>query len=135
MKNRLLQLLFWCFLVFLVIGLGIPVKNAWDKKAQEPDTMEITGVVRVFYHTGNQYSVMHKGNDGEILTTSWNKPTRIIADVPADKLMWASKYLGGQNFGGSWNKYCVIHIHAVNEINGAGWDNGKLGKGTTELIE
>src|SRR3989344_3680340 len=119
-------------MAFLIIGLGIPLKNAWDKKAQEPDTMEITGIVRVFYHTGNQYSVMYKGKDGEILTTSWDKPTRIIADVPADKMMWGIKYLGGASFTGSYFKDCVIHIHTANEINGAGWDNGKLGKGTTE---
>jgi hypothetical protein len=110
------------------------IMTVHSKKVPRPKMIRIDNIRRVFYHTGQEYNVMYETVMEELVTVAWNQPTRIFADVPADQPMWAEKYDRGPNFDGSYDKWCVIHIHSAKDMNGAGWDRGKFGKGTTNVI-
>lgn len=107
------------------------------------EEMRITNVVRVYMHQPCQYTFDIQVPESKEISsrTFYNMcgnmsiPVRRIADVPANLPMWV-KYT-------RWNRGCVgtidqnfeIHLHSVTDINGAGWDHGKGGYGTTTIVE
>ena len=107
-------------------------------------------VVRVFWHEETRYSVMvQKPESAEIKTISfpracWGRSkdneTRmignilILADVPDRSPMWVFSKIRDANFDG-----CIelleIHIHSVKDVEGASWNHGKFGSGSTTVIQ
>jgi len=64
--------------------------------------------------------------------SNYSKCVRLFSDVNRDNKMWA--LVRGRR--GHWNlSYLEIHLHSVKNIEGTGWDHGKGGKGTTQVIE
>ena len=62
-------------------------------------------------------------------------PVKIFRDVPLEKQMFAEAVKSNSIMDcprgyGSLD----IHIHNIQEINGAGWDHGKFGTGRTNII-
>ena len=113
----------------------------------QPERIEeekIDNVVRVFWHEGNNFSVMVKPSGTNRLKLirfpeyhcDTDAPgVRIFTDVESDKPMWVSSKVG---FGGSvkWCVYFVdIHIHSEKDVDGGGWNHGKFGSGQTSVIQ
>lgn len=98
-------------------------------------TTKYQNVERVFFHEPGHYSVLIPiKKDKELLQMDMGFSTyRIFEDVPQDEQMWASvdeyKILGRFNYSTN------IHIHSAKDINGAGWNHGKIGSGNTIGVE
>lgn len=92
----------------------------------------IENIVRIFMHQPGDYSLMIKNpGSAEIETRRCpNVSVKIIQDLEPQQSIWAlvQKRIGTTSS-------MELHIHKPEDINGAGWDNGKQGKGTTTVIE
>ena len=54
----------------------------------------------------------------------------LFSDVSPTNHMWAQIIYAKNGL-----KNLAIHIHSPKDINGAGWDHGKLGRGQTQVLE
>ncbi|MFA6963092.1 MAG: hypothetical protein WC227_00015 [Patescibacteria group bacterium] len=122
----------------VVVVLGAFIFSAWREKveAARPATvLRYDNVVRVLMHEPNYFSLYTEQTDSKILgyqEFSDCSFTEIIADVPPGEKMWALK----TEIKGTPTKWLLqIHIHSPKDINGAGWDHGKYGRGQTVPIE
>jgi hypothetical protein len=83
------------------------------------------------------YSVWSEGKDKELVPfyfSPYQFRTWLYKDVPVGEPMYVKFTNEVVNY---WEdrRYCEIHIHSENEINGAGWDHGKGGAGQISLVE
>ncbi len=125
MRKSLLLLLLLTVLVFLL-------------SCSAPFERKIDNIARVFWHEGHNYSfyVQQEGiSEIKIIEFYRIWKVKIIADVPADKKMWA--HIKGASGGcdGLQYEYAEIHIHTAKDISGGGWNHGKFGSGQTHVIE
>ncbi len=120
--------------VFGFIGslLLIPKQGEW---------CTYLGVERVFMHEPGQYSLLVRGEQGVLssidLRGNHNAKANIFTDVPPDQPMYARVLHSpeGRCGGNIRPWYTELHVHTVQEINPAGWNHGKLGRGQTIEIE
>ncbi len=108
---------------------------ACSTKADE----NIDHVQRVFMHDTDEYTFMVQNPDTGTMRMEKRHANSVtlVRDVPPDKEMWA-KYVntGGCGEDGTGiNGTLTIHLHFSTEVEGAGWDRGKSGNGTTQPIE
>lgn len=100
--------------------------------------VEYTNVVAVYYHEGNSYSIATK-TDHTISMTYLAADYDSQIDIFDDVLNTNSMYVVGNehfNNGGVMdNSTWQIHIHSIDDINGAGWNHGKSGHGMTLRIQ
>lgn len=101
----------------------------------------IDNVVRVFMHTPHSYTFLIKDEktlELKLCTPRYVPPDNctIFADVPRDKKMWVGMYrfTKGGFWGGAYDTM-EIHVHSEKDINGAGWDDGEGGRGTTTVVK
>ena len=127
--------------IFLVAFL-INAEQKANYPAERKEEM-LENVVRIFWHGEKKFSFMLKAPVGTnpespqtyTMKDKWGWSSELenvvifIEDVPAGQLMRASK-----KWGGGQKRTLEIHIHAPEDIRGAGWDNGKLGSGATNVI-
>jgi hypothetical protein len=94
----------------------------------------IDNVVRVFMHDANHYSVIYRNGD-QLATKDFrfSPDTKILTDAPKDGPMWAEYTAVNENTS-SARYNLTLHLHDPAELNGAGWDHGKSGKGTTVIV-
>ncbi len=113
-------------------------------EAKEPpvdDGFVKENFVRLFYHQKEEYSIIKINEDKSIVfvyfgmydVRNLGPSFKIICDVPIGKPMWYEGHRKPKFFGG-W-KDLELHIHSPTDINGGGWDEGKHGKGQTNVIE
>jgi hypothetical protein len=57
----------------------------------------------------------------------------LFCDVEKGDRMWAEEWKNGHWIDAKLD--AAIHIHSLDELNGAGWTNGKFGNGNTVPIE
>lgn len=97
-----------------------------------------------FFRVTEEFSAEQKmitGNDKEGVMKYYRENghrtgyVRIIPDCPKGQKMWAR--IVWENYGrNTWVIYGLeLHVHSEKNIEGGGWDNGKFGKGTTQVIE
>lgn len=92
---------------------------------------------RLFFHERDFYSVLIVKEDKTVehkffYTNQYNKIT-LICDVEKGDRMWFEEFKNG-----NWVERTldvIIHIHSVDDLNGAGWNHGKFGNGMTVPIE
>lgn len=120
---------------FLLIVLLV---GCFNKKPNSPDE-EIRDVVRVFMHEPNHFSVLVRANgakEGTFIDLHWISSTQYFFDVPAGQPMWVEKKDITQYPNGSATiGRIALHLHSPQDINGAGWDHGKFGRGSTQVVE
>lgn len=98
----------------------------------------------LWFHEHNHYSVsITAGNTifNKIIRggAGFDKPdVRIIKDVSmGNPIRYEIRYWYNEFYG--WTKkedgYIRIHIRSIDDINGAGWNHGKFGKGTTSRVQ
>ena len=120
----------------LVIVLFLLVAGCGSEKVSEE---RINNVERVFYHENRVYSVLVEKDKGiykimglPAYFCSPDVQVLIIPDVDSEKKMWISVSFLGRN-------RCVgqmkIHIHSPKEVEGGGWNHGKLGRGQTSVLK
>ena len=93
--------------------------------------------MRIFMHEPGRYSFMIQLSDSDVVTMRtfrlFNCETRFILDVPQDEKMWA--YIQEKGKGPEYRTFVDLHIHSVRDMEGAGWDHGKFGRGQTHIIQ
>ena len=92
-----------------------------------------TEIYALYYHENNVWSVAVKTGDTiNINPLPQYIPVIIVADAKdfmsysckAKYDMWTGKTIGN----------CTIHVRSCDDINTAGWDHGKFGRGTTVRV-
>ena len=122
--------------VTLLIGCNCS-NSAYTKMPDE----KIENVVRIFMHEPSRYSIMIQDpNSSELKTMQFNLynfcRAKIVADVPKNEKMWI--FLKSKKHNVNKDTYYTsfeLHVRSAEDINGAGWNHGKFGSGTTTVIE
>jgi len=125
---------------FLILGLLLIFAFLLVLQASKIYTLpeeKVDGVVRVLMHEPDRYTLMiQRANSKEIrlrqVFLNGSVP-QFTLDVPTEQSAWAlikSYKMGGKEFS-----TMEIHIHSPQSVLGAGWDNGKNGRGQTQVIE
>lgn len=125
-------------LLFCVVGYAIA-------NIAEPDLTvhkeEIKNISRIFMHENCKYTFFISDGNLETMKTfhihhGGTSNVRIVRDVESDKPMWAVlEYHDKWNRGDKDYFKAEFHIRTVDDINGAGWNHGKFGRGTTNVLE
>jgi hypothetical protein len=123
MKRHLMLLV--VFLIFALLSCSM-----------KETRYKIENVTRIFMHETNNFTFfVEKPGSSEIeeihISYARNKK---LTDVPANKPMWVDVYKSSTSCGDE-GYYLEIHIHRVEDINPAGWNHGKFGKGQTTVVE
>lgn len=112
---------------------------------EQPPNFRTNGrfdVVAVYYDGNNSYSVATE-HGKEITIVRLNLAsgtyeevieTKIFNDVEVGKPMYVVFRSEWHKTGYSFSWY-EIHIHSIKDINTSGWNRGKFGSGTTQIIE
>lgn len=109
--------------------------------AQEkiPDE-KITNVARIFMHEPHRFSVFIQSPQSQEVIVRELKCHRedgvkFFTDVAPTENAWILlQFRNVGRFG--WDiTNIVMHIHNVQEMEGAGWDHGKHGRGQTQVIQ
>jgi hypothetical protein len=97
---------------------------------------KITGVQRIFMHDTTTFSFMIVDNGTQRLEEVDAHNVLFVLDVLPNETDWAEAS-GKKNIGcidDGWNEL-IIHLHSPAEVEGGGWDHGKSGHGTTNVVE
>lgn len=127
--------------LLLVMAIGLmtfvlPIISATDWS----ETKRIDGVSRVMMHEPSRYTMLVEKSDGTIAQYSFgggccgNVP-KIFHDVPSGQPMWIEYRTGDPGKNSAFDQLLTIHVHSVGDINGAGWNHGKFGRGETTVLE
>lgn len=112
-------------------------------KTKPSKTVHIENIERVFMHERGNYTFLIRADDDSLKPVTvelrrWDE--RFITDVPDGMPAWATYQLNGQNT----DRVCpydtepcnlIIHLHNTKQLYTAGWDHGKFGSGTMNVIE
>lgn len=92
---------------------------------------------RIFLHETNHYSVFTVEEDKSVTFKSFHPFTyqkiTLFCDVEKGDRMWAEEWKNGNWVDTTLD--AAIHIHSLDDLNGAGWNHGKFGNGMTVPIE
>jgi len=125
MKKTVLLLLAVCFIAY-----------GCSENQDKTEERVIKNIVAVYWHEYNFYSFAVEHEDSSISMESFGKYAcsqgnivKLFHDVPNEEKMWAKAEIGTGHC--DLIKSLAIHLHSIEDINGAEWDNGKFGSGTT----
>ena len=136
MENDPTKAMMGCFIIFLIAILIFVMIIVITPKMEYRVVKR--SIVRVMMHEPERYSVLVQEKDKSLKTLTY-RGCQLIADVPKDEPMWlevemnkAKEEITDEGYHYKWAK---IHIHSADQLNGAGWDHGKGGRGQTEVVE
>jgi hypothetical protein len=138
---------------FLTIFLAGCATTATEKV--EPTV--VSGISRVFMHEPGNFTFLVEHIDtkklGQLRVSTYGNYVTIVEDLSEDQpisvVYSCSKYTGQSdeksyqcrtvpsNFS-NWNVRAgrlTIHLHSAKEIDGAGWNHGKFGRGQTVVVQ
>lgn len=118
---------FLLVLLLLCVGCTEPVT-----------TKRIDHIERILMHNSGSYTVFSKDPNTSKLREDFVKYCKVdlIADLDKDKECYGTITYQPRNEWAETNYISAeFHIHSAKEINGAGWDHGKFGKGQTAEVE
>lgn len=126
---------------YILCILGCLILNINSSQANDGRTKR--NCVRVFMHSPGDYSVMVQEGDELVVVhlkdgSPYGVKPKIFKDVSKNKKMYYKVDIIPPSFwGASYTTYSniEIHVHSEKDINGAGWNRGKFGRGQTEVIE
>jgi hypothetical protein len=121
--------------ILAIIVCSVLLLSGCEKKYLRTD--KYPKVERIFMHRTGDYSWMVlKGLKLESIHPDFNGVNKadVFPDVEPGAPMWVEDEI--------WNNGCGvevhqvrIHVHSAKEIEGAGWNAGKGGRGQTNVIE
>jgi hypothetical protein len=105
-------------------------------KEQVPEVIRLEGQLRILMHEQGRYTIFEEMPNGLVRQHSFeicrdHKDPVITHGLPVKQPTWVEY----QREQGGCNRLIAIHLHSVSEINGAGWNHGKFGRGQTTVIE
>lgn len=95
-------------------------------------------VERIFMHEPTKYSFLYfKPSTNELKTATYGidqEHLKIIPDVKLENKPWFyyAEFKGHNRFG---YHILIIHLRNVSDIQGAGWNHGKFGRGQTIIVQ
>ena len=114
-----------CFLAVMILGL-CGCEDQWEWVLF--NTERINGVVRVFMHRPEEYSVMISNETDlelKLYTYYIDDNFKIFEDAPANGEMWIliKRYKRRADHDGDnvWIRLAEIHIHSEKDVNGGEW--------------
>ncbi|MDO8622474.1 MAG: hypothetical protein Q7R80_04550 [bacterium] len=133
----------------IVIALATFASTGCEDKKQS--TLRIDHVVRVFMHEPHRYTLLaqhaeskelipyeftvyrfeYKDSAGKLLERCG---IHLKTDAARGEPMWATSDRWGHQPPGN-DCVLTIHLHDPTEVEGGGWDHGKHGRGTTQVVE
>lgn len=135
-----------CFLTISLIGCST---NATEKV--EPTS--VSGITRVFMHEPGHFTFLVENTDskkiGQLRVQTYRDDTIIREDLEDGQSIRVEYSCGKYqkefyqcksippNFS-NWTVHArklTIHLHSVKEIDGAGWNHGKFGRGQTIVVQ
>lgn len=136
------------FRTIVIAGFALASLGCADRKQGE---LRIDNVVRVFMHEPHRYTLFaqwqeskelvpyeftvysfeHRDSHGNVLARCG---IHIRTDVARGEPMWATSERWGSSSPGN-DCVLTIHLHDPTEVEGGGWDHGKHGRGTTQVVE
>jgi len=124
--------------LFVITGCNPPNIEGGRKILSDTNqVVQIDNVVRVFMHKPEEFTILSQPTDSKRLVINHLniiQKAEIFVDVPAGNAMWAKCQ---HNMDSNFLISLEIHIHGVEDINGAGWEtkNGKQTvTGTVEVV-
>jgi len=126
-----------------------------DKKTEIVKPTVVSGIVRVLMHNLGSYTFLVKQADKKIGQLSIHanvQRVHLVEDLTDKEPMRIEIVCGWWNSDRDNQYTCkpipqtfsywsisanqlVIHLHSVRQIDGAGWNHGKFGRGTTIVVE
>lgn len=108
-----------------------------EKRVSE--VMRLDGRMRILMHEPGRYTILAEMPNREVKQHSFGHTCGPMVPVityglPAEQPVWV-EYQVEQRGPHICNRLIAIHLHSVTEINGAGWDHGKQGKGQTTVVQ
>ena len=134
-----------CFLITSLISCAT--------KNDKVEPTHVSGITRIFMHEPGNFTFLIEHNDskkvGQLRVETYRDHTTIVEDLQENQSVSVEYSCGlnseelyqcksiPSNFS-NWNVGAIkltIHIHSVKEIDGAGWNHGKFGSGSTTVIQ
>ena len=119
-------------IMLAVLASGCAPEKTGDRKLER--------IVRVLMHDPGHFTFLaEQPNTGELIQVTVdlhsNCGVRILQDVASDQPSWTRWETWTRGGGICDVRNLEIHIHSADEVNGAGWDHGKFGRGQTTVVE
>lgn len=97
-------------------------------------------VERVFWHEGSRYSFVVKNSDGSMQMQTENSVygVKIYQDVPVGESMrveLSQCYMYDAKKSYRHYRRADIHLRSIEDLNGADWNHGKHGRGSTTPLK
>lgn len=94
-------------------------------------------IERVFMHTTKKFSVLVEKDNKFVIMEFYCDNVAFQRDVPSGERLWAEAHYKEKtevrNYGHP--QALVFHLHDLREMNGAGWDHGKHGRGMVSPVD
>ena len=122
--------IFWIVFFCGAIGGCIWGMNFWTETSYK------SNCDAVYFHEHGRYSVMVKdGKNVKNVTFPRNGVKTFVTEgVPEGSNLWFEVQYT-ENGCGNRRGYVNIHIHSIDDLNTAGWNHGKFGKGQTHRVQ
>jgi hypothetical protein len=119
---------------FLMIAVTVLIFSLLSCSTKQTN-YKIDNVVRIFMHEKNYHTFfVQKPGSNAIEEVHLYASTQKFTDVPPDKPMWVNVF-ENTNSCGDMSTRLEIHLHEIEDVNPAGWNHGKSGRGQTTIIE
>lgn len=122
-------------LLSLVVLIGSCVYSGVRHHGESQEET-VRDIHRIMMHEPHSYSFLL--DDGQFHRYTIQRGSRsadILYDAPSDGYCWAEVHYSHYFGDGMMCDRIKLHIHSPQEINGGGWNHGKLGKGQTVVVE
>lgn len=98
---------------------------------------KITNIERIFMHEPVSYTIWTRdpgAKQDRELTFLHVESVKRFYDVAVDERPWAWVY-GRKITGFAPVLHLELHLRSAKDVDGAGWNHGKFGRGTTNAVE
>ena len=144
MRNNIFVGFLFCFLTISLIGCTY---NGFGNV----ESTTVSGITRVFMHEPGYFTFLVEHGDskkiGQLRVKTINDTTTIVEDLQENQTIsieyfsTQDPFLQSKSIPPDFSNWDVqamkltIHLHSVKEIDGAGWNHGKFGRGQTIVVQ
>ena len=131
------------FSAFMLVCLGIIATITWPAITDhltQTERVRISNVVGVLMHEPGSYTLEVQNPGSPVVVNTWVRTyygeyAQIVTDAPNNEPMWAVLIIEHYSAGRVFTRGLELHVHTVQDVNGAGWNHGKFGSGQTTRIQ
>ncbi|MBI4991666.1 MAG: hypothetical protein HZB99_00410 [Candidatus Harrisonbacteria bacterium] len=140
MKNLYRVLVLMC--IALCLSTIYTVTRQEMKRISRISEEKVENIVRVLMHDRYNWTLITEKNDSKELKmeayrcNDYSDCVHLFKDVSGEEKMWSHVVMRDNGINARWRVISLeIHLHSEKNVEGAGWDHGKTGKGMTQVIE